>query len=115
MRRERGASLGFGTVIAIIAGVAAFGVVLTLGVVGVGRTVAAGTQTQLCGTQVGVSVSGDTVRLLGTDTGTLAVGERARISAFCVIELVGVQESGASGEADADGGGARVQLRWRLW
>lgn len=107
--------MGIGTVIAVIAGVAVLAVVLTLGIAGVGRTVIAGTQTQLCGTQVGVSVSGGTVRLLGTDAGTLAVGERARISAFCVVELVGVQASGANAESDADGGSTQVQLRWRLW
>ncbi|GAA1327407.1 hypothetical protein ACFSWE_15465 [Leucobacter albus] len=106
------------SIIAIVAGVAILATLLVFGVIGVGRTVVAGSETQLCGARVGVVVADDaSVRLLGTDAGRLAVGDRARIGAFCVVEVVGISESGtntAPGE-DVDGGGASVQLRWRLW
>lgn len=106
------------SIIAVVAGVAILAALLVFGVIGVGRSVVAGTETQLCGTRVGVAVSDDTsVRLLGTDAGRLSVGDRARIGTFCVVEVVDIEEGGANatpGE-DADGGGTRVQLRWRLW
>lgn len=106
------------SIIAIVAGVAILAALLVFGVIGVGRTVVAGTQTQLCGTRVGVTLADDTsVRLLGTDAGTLSVGDRARIGAFCVVEVVDIDASGASAAPSehADGGGASVHLRWRLW
>lgn len=101
------------SIIAVVAGIAALTAVFVFGVIGIERTVASGTQTQLCGTQVGVTVSGDTVRLIGTDTGALAVGDRARVGVLCVAEVVGIQATGTDDEAD--GGSSSVQLRWRLW
>ncbi|KIP51929.1 hypothetical protein SD72_12420 [Leucobacter komagatae] len=103
--------------IAVISGVAMIAALLVFGVIGIGRTVGAGSEAQVCGTRVGVAASSDgSVRLLGTETGALSVGDRSRIGAFCVVEVVDINASApAAPNASTDGGGASVQLRWRLW
>ena len=108
---SRGRTVGFVAAGVAVAAVAA-GVVV-FGVVGVGQTVSAGAQTQVCGVPIGVSVSDDrTVRLLGASDEALAPGDRVRVSPLCVVEVVDIQ---GEVDPDADGGGARVELRWRLW
>ncbi|WP_198141962.1 hypothetical protein [Leucobacter komagatae] len=106
-----------GSMIAVISGVAMIAALLVFGVIGIGRTVGAGSEAQVCGTRVGVAASSDgSVRLLGTETGALSVGDRSRIGAFCVVEVVDINASApAAPNASTDGGGASVQLRWRLW
>ncbi|MEJ6489154.1 hypothetical protein PQI23_05385 [Leucobacter sp. USCH14] len=42
----------------------------------------------------------------------LAAGDRARVHALCVVEVLGIDGAAAS---EADGAQATVQLRWRLW
>lgn len=96
-----------GGVVVVAAAVAA----VALGVVGVGQTVAAGSQAQVCGVTVGVSVSDGTVRLLGVSDETLAPGDRVRVSPLCVVEVVAID----GGDDPDDDGGAHVELRWRLW
>lgn len=99
---------------------------LFFGFIGVSHTVTAGTQVTLCGTNIGVSNAGEpgppAVRLLGPTSVTLQPGERARISALCVVEVVSITDhngsdnSGAdTDDGDTDGGSIDVQLRWRLW
>lgn len=87
--------------------------VVVFGLVGVTRTVPAGTQVRVCGTQLGVNVSGQSVQLLRLTDEALAIGDRVRASPICVIEVLGI-EPGAS-QSDQDGSTAQVQLRWRLW
>lgn len=105
-----------GKALVVTAGVvvaAAAVVAVVLGVVGVGQTVSAGAQAQVCGTTVGVTVSEQTVRLLGVSDESLAPGDRVRVSPLCVVEVVGIDHGEAG--PDDDGGAARVELRWRLW
>ena len=112
-----------GRIAAIVGGAAAAGAVVAvglLGFVGVERTVPAGTETRICGSTIGVSmVDPGRVRLLGASDAALEAGDRARIHAFCVVEVLGVEGAGSSGGDDgseaADGSQATVQLRWRLW
>lgn len=98
--------------IGLVAVIAAVGVI-SLGFVGVNQNVRAGTQTKVCGAQVGVTVSGDTVRLLGVSDESLSPGDRARVNALCVVEVVSIDASEAA--PDADGAGPSVHLKWRLW
>lgn len=98
-----------GSVIAVVV-VAAL---IIFGVVGITQTVRAGTQATVCGVDVGVTSSEETVRLLGVSDSTLAVGDRVRVSALCVIEIVSVDNSDMV--PGHDGASAKVQLRWTLW
>lgn len=93
----------------VVAAAVAIGAVV--GTIGIGQTVTAGTQSTVCGVTVGVSVSGQTVRLLGASDETLSPGDRVRVSPVCVIEIVSIDDGGSA----TDDGGGRVQLRWRLW
>lgn len=106
-RAGRIAAVGAGVVVA--AGAVA---AIVLGVVGVGQTVSAGAQAQVCGMTLGVSVSGQTVRLPGVSDESLAPGDRVRVSPLCVVEVVAIDHGDAGPDDD---GGARVELRWRLW
>ena len=98
--------------IGLVAVIAAVGVI-SLGFVGVNQNVRAGTQTKVCGAQVGVTVSGDTVRLLGVSDESLSPGDRARVNALCVVEVVSIDAIEAA--PDTDGAGPSVHLKWRLW
>ncbi len=118
----------------IVGGAAVAGAVVAvgwLGFAGIERTVVAGTQSRICGTMVGVSSvePGRSVRVLGPSDATLAVGDRARVHALCVVEVVGIEGQHAEGAdvdradvdgadvdgADVEGAAERVRLRWRLW
>ncbi|MFG6501902.1 hypothetical protein [Microbacterium sp. P05] len=94
--------------------VVGLGVVAYLSFVGFETTARAGTETNICGVRVGVTAAdGEVVRLTWSDgAATLAIGDRTRISPACAVEVVAV--SGAP-DAEADGGGADVTLRGRLW
>ena len=98
--------------IGLVAVIAAVGVI-TFGFVGVNQTVRAGTQSKVCGVQVGVTASGDTVRLLGVSDDSLSPGDRVRVSALCAVEVVSIDTSESA--PDADGAGPSVHLKWRLW
>jgi len=93
--------------------VAAAAAVVVFGFVGIEQTVKAGTQTTVCGVKVGVNVGDGAVSLLGVTDAPLAPGERARVAPLCVVEVVGIADSGL--DADADGSSADATLRWRLW
>lgn len=92
--------------------IAAIVAVVVFGFVGIAQTVSAGTQSTVCGVTVGVTSTGQTVRLLGASDASLSPGDRVRLSALCVAEIVAVDGGAAPGD---DGAGARVQLRWRSW
>lgn len=113
MRRGR----RVGGTVALLGGAAALAVVVVGGVFGVSQTVGAGTQPSVCGTTIGVAVAGPMVRLLGASDRPLAPGDRVRLGPLCVVEIVNIEDVdvAATGAEDADGGGARVELRWRLW
>lgn len=87
--------------------------VVVLGVVGLEKSVSSGGQTEICGVKVGVTAEGQTVRLPGFADEPLEVGDRVRLAPWCVVEIVGVDATDV--HPDADGGGAVVRLRWRLW
>lgn len=94
----------------------ALAAVVILGVVGIEKSVSAGGQTEICGVKVGVTAEGQTVRLPGFADGPLEVGDRVRLAPWCVVEIVGVDATALDAtDAEADGGGAVVRLRWRLW
>lgn len=107
-RGKKFAAVGIG----LVAVIAAAGVI-SFGFVGINQTVRAGTQSKICGVQVGVTATGDTVRLLGVSDDSLSPGDRARVSALCVVEVVSIDASEAA--PDADGAGPTVHLKWRLW
>ena len=97
---------------AIAVGVATI-VSIVFGVVGIGATVSAGGQAQVCGgITVGVTVSEGRVRLPGMSGDWFGPGERQHLHPLCVVEVVSIEET--ESDPDDDGGGARVQLRWRL-
>ena len=100
-------------VAAIGGGVAAVAAAIVFGVVGIEQTVSAGGQARICGLTVGVTTSDQTVRLAGTSGGPYGPGDRVRVAALCVVEIVSIEETPAG--PDDDGGSARVHLRWRLW
>lgn len=102
-----------GAVIGAVAVSALVVAIVVLGVVGVSRSAQAGTQTQVCGTPVGVNVSGETVQLLGVSGDPLTPGDRVRVSPVCVIEVLSIDTSRVM--PGYDGGGATVKLKWRLW
>jgi len=108
-RGRTAAVIGVG-VVAVAAAVLA----VVFGVVGVGRTITAGTQPTVCGTTLGVTSADDSVRFPGVSDNQYAVGERVRLSPLCVVEVVGIDAAPAVSD-DEDGAGARVQIRWRLW
>lgn len=95
----------------IVAGAAICAVVF--GIVGISQTVTAGTQPRVCGATLGVTSSDEGVRLLGASDATLTPGDRVRVGPMCVVEIISIDDSGV--DPNADGGGARVQLKWRLW
>ena len=103
-------------VVAIIGGLAAvalIAVVIVFGVIGVSQTVRSGGQATMCGVQVGVTASDQSVRLSGISNERLAPGDRVQVNALCVVEVVRIDERTSA--SDADGGGASVELRYRLW
>ena len=106
-----------GRKVGVIAGglvlVAAAVATVAFGFVGVSQTVESGTQARVCGVTIGVTVSDQRVRLLGASDESFIEGDRVRVAPFCVVEVVAIEETGLS--ADADGSSARVELRWRLW
>ncbi|MBC9936514.1 MULTISPECIES: hypothetical protein [unclassified Leucobacter] len=108
---SRGRRVGIIVGALIIAGAAICAIVF--GVVGISQTVTAGTQPRVCGVTLGVTSSDQGVRLLGASDATLVPGDRVRVGPMCVVEVISIDDSGVN--PDADGGGARVQLKWRLW
>lgn len=98
--------------VGIVAAIATAGVIV-FGFVGISQTVRSGTQTKVCGTQIGVTGSGDSVRLLGVSDAALSTGDRVRVGALCVVEIVSIDAINAA--PDSDGAGPSVQLKWRLW
>lgn len=102
-----------GIIIGTAAVITAVGIVIGLGVIGIDRTVTAGTQTRICGVTVGVTAADQAVYMPGQSDSPLAPGDRVRVSPLCVIDVVSIEESELG--ADQDGGGARVHLTWRLW
>jgi len=100
------------TVLGVIALAALAGTVVVLGFVGIPSAVSSGGQAQVCGLRIGVTVDGDRVHVAGI-AGTHAEGERVRVAALCVVEIVDVEVTDL--DPDEVGGGAAVDLRWRLW
>jgi hypothetical protein len=112
--RRRGTALR--VTVAVVAAVLV-GVVAYLGLVGNGATLRAGTQSDVCGVKVGVLDAGETVDLSWGDDSSggrasLAVGERSRLTPWCVLTVEAVE---AAADSTNDGGGASVAVRWRLW
>jgi hypothetical protein len=106
-RRRLAWGIVFTSVLVLAGGVLAY-----LVLVGAQSTLRAGTQSSICGVQVGVTGTDETVRLTWTDGGeTLAEGERTRVTAWCAIEVESIDGSADEGE---DGGGATITVRWRL-
>lgn len=81
-------------------------------IVGVPQTLAAGAQTEVCGVRIGVVDAGEPVVLTWGDRqrAALTAGERARVAAWCVIQIERVE-----GSDDGVDGGGRVFVRWRPW
>lgn len=102
------------TISVIVVAVAIIGY---LGFVGGRSSITAGTQGDVCGVRVGVvEAGGGQATITWGDDGraTLSHGQRARLAAWCVIEVDSLDRN-TDADTDADGGGPVVNLIWRLW